>query len=183
MAKGTHGAFQVVLVVKNCLSMWDTQETRVWSLGQEDPLEKEVASHSSILTWENPWTEERSRTRLTEQKEFLNLTHIQKSYYWITFYLNPWCPHFPPKLISMQQECRWQSISLSASGIFFQTTDTPLHYSVLIQQSVYQLLHRGYWAHGTGKTHPTSETQAVKNVHLTSDRLQHQKTKILKLMT
>ena len=34
------------------------QETWVWSLGQEDPLEEEVANHSSILAWEIPWTEE-----------------------------------------------------------------------------------------------------------------------------
>ena len=34
------------------------QETRVQSLGQEDPLEKAMATHSSILAWEIPWTEE-----------------------------------------------------------------------------------------------------------------------------
>ena len=34
------------------------KETQVWSLGQEDPLEKEMATHASILTWEIPWTEE-----------------------------------------------------------------------------------------------------------------------------
>ena len=34
------------------------QETQVRSLGQEDPLEKEMVIHSSILTWEIPWTEE-----------------------------------------------------------------------------------------------------------------------------
>ena len=34
------------------------QETWVWSLGQENPLEKEMATHSSVLTWEVPWTEE-----------------------------------------------------------------------------------------------------------------------------
>ena len=34
------------------------QEKQVPSLGQEDPLEKEMAAHSSILTWEIPWTEE-----------------------------------------------------------------------------------------------------------------------------
>ena len=33
------------------------QEMQVWSLGQEDPLEKEMAIHSSILAWEIPWTE------------------------------------------------------------------------------------------------------------------------------
>ena len=34
------------------------QEARVQSLGQEDPLEKEMAVHSSILAWRIPWTEE-----------------------------------------------------------------------------------------------------------------------------
>ena len=34
------------------------QEMRIWSLGHEDPLEKEMATHSSILAWEIPWTEE-----------------------------------------------------------------------------------------------------------------------------
>ena len=34
------------------------KETRVQSLGQEDPLEKEMAIHSSILAWKIPWTEE-----------------------------------------------------------------------------------------------------------------------------
>ena len=34
------------------------QETWVQSLGQEDPLEKEMATHSSIPTWEIPWTED-----------------------------------------------------------------------------------------------------------------------------
>ena len=34
------------------------QETQVQFLGQEDPLEKEMATHSSILAWRIPWTEE-----------------------------------------------------------------------------------------------------------------------------
>ena len=34
------------------------QETQVWSLGWEDPLEEEMATHSSILAWRIPWTEE-----------------------------------------------------------------------------------------------------------------------------
>ena len=46
--------------VKNLLTMQETQETRVLSLGQEDPLEVEMATHSSILAWEIPWTEEPS---------------------------------------------------------------------------------------------------------------------------
>ena len=43
----------------NCLpAMW---ETGVRSLGREDPLEKEMATHSSILAWKIPWTEEPDR--------------------------------------------------------------------------------------------------------------------------
>jgi len=38
--------------------MQETQETWVQSLAWEDPLEKEVATHCSILAWETPWTEE-----------------------------------------------------------------------------------------------------------------------------
>ena len=39
------------------LSIEHSQEMWVRSLGQEDPLEKEMATHSSILTWKGPWTE------------------------------------------------------------------------------------------------------------------------------
>ena len=38
----------------------ELQETQVQSLGQEDPLEKGMATHSSILAWRIPWTEEPS---------------------------------------------------------------------------------------------------------------------------
>ena len=37
------------------------QETQVLSLGQEDPLEKEMATHSSTLAWKIPWMEEHGR--------------------------------------------------------------------------------------------------------------------------
>ena len=39
------------------------QELQVESLGQEDPLEKEMATHSSILVWEVPWAEEPSELK------------------------------------------------------------------------------------------------------------------------
>ena len=45
------------------------QETRVQSLGREDPLEKEVAAHSSILAWRIPWTEEPGGLQSTGHKE------------------------------------------------------------------------------------------------------------------
>ena len=48
-------------MVKNPLEMQDMQETQVRSLGREHPLEKEMATHSSILTWRTPKTEEPGR--------------------------------------------------------------------------------------------------------------------------
>ena len=45
----------VAQLVQNLSAM---QETWVQFLGQEDPLEKEIAPHSSILAWRIPWTEE-----------------------------------------------------------------------------------------------------------------------------
>ena len=53
--KKKNRASLVAQTVKNLPAMWETQ---VRSLGQEDPLEKEMATHSSILAWEIPWTEE-----------------------------------------------------------------------------------------------------------------------------
>ena len=41
--------------------MQETQETEVQPLGQEDTLEKEIATHSSISAWKIPWTEELGR--------------------------------------------------------------------------------------------------------------------------
>ena len=51
----TSWASLVAQTVKNLPAI---QETWVQSLGQEDPLEKEMATHSSILAWRIPWTEE-----------------------------------------------------------------------------------------------------------------------------
>ena len=58
-------------VVKNPSAV---QEMLVLSLGQEDPLEKEMAAHSSILAWEIPWTQEPGR---------LQSTGLQKSRTWL----------------------------------------------------------------------------------------------------
>ena len=49
------GASLVAQMVKNLPAM---QETQVWSLGWEDPLEKRMATHSGILAWRIPWVEE-----------------------------------------------------------------------------------------------------------------------------
>ena len=50
-----------VQAVKNLPIMQERQEMQVQSLGREDPLEEDMATHSSILAWEMPWTEEPGR--------------------------------------------------------------------------------------------------------------------------
>ena len=79
-------------VVKNCLQM---QEMQVWSLGQEDPLEKEMETHCSILAWEIPRTEEpgrlqpmglqKSQTWLNSNNKYLDLNSHDLCYFY--FYL------------------------------------------------------------------------------------------------
>ena len=58
-----------MLMVMNLTVMQEIQETRVQSLGQEDPLEEGMATHSSILAWRISWTEEPSRLQSIAQKE------------------------------------------------------------------------------------------------------------------
>ena len=56
----------VVQMVKNLPAM---QETRVQSLSQKDPLEKEMTTHPSILAWRIPWTEEPGRPQSMGSQE------------------------------------------------------------------------------------------------------------------
>ena len=63
---------QVVLVVKNLPAM---QETQARSLDQEDPLEKEMTTNSSILTWRISWTAEPGRLQYMGSQE-LDITEV-----------------------------------------------------------------------------------------------------------
>ena len=58
MLKTCMGTSLVAQMVKHLSTM---RETQVRSLGQEDPLEKEMAIHSSTIAWKIPWTEEPGR--------------------------------------------------------------------------------------------------------------------------
>ena len=51
----------MALVVKNLPAVQEIQETWVQSQGQEDPPEEEMATHSNILAWKIPWSEEPGR--------------------------------------------------------------------------------------------------------------------------
>ena len=56
-------------MVKNLLLMQEMQETQVQSLGREDPLEEEMATHSRIFAWKIPWPEKPGGYSLWGQKE------------------------------------------------------------------------------------------------------------------
>ena len=55
------GIYRTSLVAQTVKCLSTIQETRVQSLGGEDPLEKEMAIHSSTIAWKIPWTEEPSK--------------------------------------------------------------------------------------------------------------------------
>ena len=58
--------------------MQEMQEMWVLSLGWEDPLEKEMATHSSILAWKIPWTEKPGGLRSTKRQTWLSArAHMQ----------------------------------------------------------------------------------------------------------
>ena len=84
--------FLVAQMVKNLPTI---QETQVGSLGQEDPLEKKMVTHSSILAWRIPWTKEsgghcpwgHKESDMTEL-----LTHIQTHTYTQTHMEAEYCP-------------------------------------------------------------------------------------------
>ena len=56
-----HATWQASLVAQTVKCLSTMRETWVRSLGQEDPLEKEMAIHSSTIAWKIPWTEELGR--------------------------------------------------------------------------------------------------------------------------
>ena len=64
--------YLVAQMVKHLPTIWETQ---VQSLGREDPLEKEMATHSSTLAWRNPWTEEPGRLSVSTDLFILDLKY------------------------------------------------------------------------------------------------------------
>ena len=79
------GASLMAQIVKNLLAM---QETQFLSLGGEDPLERGRATHSSILAWRSPWTEETAGLQSLGHKEsdmteWLTLTYVMGQKAWI----------------------------------------------------------------------------------------------------
>ena len=82
---------------KNLPAMKETPETQAWSLGQEYPLDKEMATHSSILAWEIPSMEEpgklqsmrsqKSRTQLSANNNIVLVKVLFSPYFYPIFAL------------------------------------------------------------------------------------------------
>ena len=80
------------------------QETQVQSLGWEDPMETEMATHSTILAWKIPWTEEPGRLQSVSRKESDTTEQLTLSYFipksswdsWVVVYkeLKSWASSF-----------------------------------------------------------------------------------------
>ena len=76
-------------VVKSLPEVQEPQEMRFQSLGQEDPLEKGMETHSNVLAWRIPWTEEPSRLQsIGSQSVRLDLSNFPKRHAHIWFYTN-----------------------------------------------------------------------------------------------
>ena len=87
----------VTQMVKNLPTM---QETRVWSLGQEDLLEKGMATHSSIIAWKIPWREELGGLQSMGSQRVRHNWMISNTTKYLSQYPDlsssvkaPWCPH------------------------------------------------------------------------------------------
>ena len=98
-------------------------ETRFQSLGQEDPLEKEMATHPSILAWKIPWTEEPGRLQSMRSqrvgRDWMTSLHFE-------FFL-----HWDIKDQALQRPPEWY---LTISRIFYQSYQEPLKFKELAAQ-------------------------------------------------
>ena len=92
---------RALLVAQKIKNLSAIKETWVWSLGQEDPLEKEMAIHSSILSWEIPWIE--------EPVGLQSMGSQKVRHDWVTFTSRP----------QRKRNCRWPHLLLSFFSIIF----------------------------------------------------------------
>ena len=106
----------VAQTVKRLPTVWETQ---VRSLDQEDPLEKELATHSSPLAWKIPWMEEGGRLQSMELQRVGHdwATSLSLTVFEFVSGLNdpslPWTPHYP--LSHLRERGQWGADLFSAS--------------------------------------------------------------------
>ena len=111
----------VTQMVKNPPAM---QETWIWSLGWEDPLEKGMAAHSSILAWKIPWTEEPSSQQSMGSQSQTQLSYHPFPFQTVDFRGGAWYVIHSCSYLCLSWYFRWNGnwdFEWAISGIFFLT--------------------------------------------------------------
>ena len=93
-----------------------TQETQVQSLGRENPQEKEMATHSSILALETPWTEEPGRLQSMGSQK------VRHGWGTTTVFLVYYLSHFTASMTSEENNFLWSPIAMSICVIMVTLT-------------------------------------------------------------
>ena len=118
-----------------CLPV-EMQETQFWSLGQEDPLEEKMATHSSILAWKIPWTEKPGGPQsMKSERAGHDWAGVHRGYSRRNLYANSWVFHSPSSMFC------WPS----------STSSTRLSQSK--QHFIFLSLSKAYRSVGTAQTH------------------------------
>ena len=124
--------------VKNLPAMQELQETWLWSLGQEDPLEEEMATHSSILAWRIPWTEEPGELQSTgSQRVVHNWSNLAHTHFYNTFPSYFLAKSSTTILLIRSQICNIISIT-ELKHLFFGVVGQTLDFLLIILKSFFQ---------------------------------------------
>ena len=108
------------------------RETQVWSPGQEDPLDKEVATHSSIPAWEIPWTEEPGGLQSTRLQRvgynWSDWAHMHTSHNdFVLWILHTYCRYHSFK---MYHTAFWSSLVVQWLGLSTSTVTAQVQFLV-----------------------------------------------------
>ena len=127
-ASPTSWASQVAQTVKNLPSM---RETWVWSLGWEDLLQKGMATHTSILAWRIPCTEEPGASLLTQSVK--NLPAVEETQVWFLGWEDPWEKEMAthPSILAWRiPRGAWQDGVRRVGHDLATTASPPLHHTL-----------------------------------------------------
>ena len=155
--------FWASLVAQRLKRLPPMQETRFWeTLGREDPLEKEMIAHSSILAWRIPWMEKPDRL------QSMGLQRVGHD--WVTFYFIIYLPGLPRWLSGKESACNAGDEEMGVQSLL---QEDPLENEMATHSST--LMDRGAWKttiHGVIKESDTRQTkQQQKNLSNPSDNL------------
>ena len=124
--------------IKNLPAMQKTQEMQVWSLGQEDYLEKGMAAHSSILVWRTPWTEEPGGLQSMGHKELDTTEQLTLTLF--TFFLS-----LTLKVILSSNQIIFLIFALGSTKLDHTPSSKAVNAAWCFKQ------HWGCWEHKTAK--------------------------------